>query len=188
MVLFLGPLIFAGWFYLDANVHAWVVEHQTRNLRTFMRGISRWGDWPRATLSSGLCRRHRGYALRKRDWLRIIIAMIVACALAGAATRIIKIAAGRSRPSVTVQGGLERTEPQLEVSLVPIGAHRLVRLRSLPFLGFARRRILSQLLPIPLLIGNFAHPARCALPFRCRLRGQCSAFFALFLVWRFVHT
>jgi membrane-associated phospholipid phosphatase len=40
-----------------------------------------------------------------RRWLAIFAAMVIACAVAGTVNRVIKIAAGRSRPAVQVDAG-----------------------------------------------------------------------------------
>ena len=183
LALFLGVLILAVAFFLDATVHAWVVEHQTRNLHKFMLAVSRWGDWPSHVIVGGLAAA-AAYALGKRDWLRIFVAMIVACALAGATTRVIKIAAGRSRPSVTAHAGWNGPSLSSKYHAFPSG-HTASSIAFFAVPCFARRRIALAFLPIPLLIATSrvlldAHHLSDVV-FAAMLGVLCA-----FLVWRFV--
>ena len=151
IALFLGLLSIAASFFLDASVHDWVAEHQTRGLRKFMQTVSFWGDWFSHAVV-GIAGAAVAYALGRRDWLRIFLAMILACALAGAATRVIKIAAGRSRPSVTTNVGWKGPSLSSKYHAFPSGhTTSSVAFFAVPY--FARRRMALLLLPIPALIG-----------------------------------
>ena len=181
--LFLGVLILAGAFYFDANVHAWVVEHQNPDLRKFMLAVSRWGDWPSHVVVGGVAAAV-AYALGRHDWLRIFIAMIVACTLAGAATRVIKIAAGRSRPSVTESAGWNGPSLSSKYHAFPSG-HTASTVAFFAVLAFARRRIVLALLPIPLLIAT----SRILVDAHHLSDVVCAAMLGVlcaFLVWRFI--
>ena len=93
-------VVLAFWF--DPAVRSWVVEHQNRGLRNAMANVSRFGDWPEHVLvGAGLLA--IAWWRRSRQWSRIFLAMLVACALAGATARAIKIVTGRARPSVSTE-------------------------------------------------------------------------------------
>src|SRR5204863_7818660 len=99
IALVLGATLLALSFYFDATVVAWMAQYQDQGVRTFMRDVSRFGDWPGHMIVGGI-----GLLLARlqgnRKWMRIFAAMLLACALAGSVTRVIKIAAGRARPDV----------------------------------------------------------------------------------------
>ena len=103
-------LLFAGAavllllsFYLDASVQAWMSQHQSRGLRDFMRAVSQAGDWPEH-LGLGLVLLGLAYWRGSKKWMRVFAAMILACALAGVAARVVKISTGRARPNGTDPG------------------------------------------------------------------------------------
>ncbi len=148
--LFLWLLLLLGAFYFDANVHAWVVQNQTPNLRAWMLAISRWGDWP-AHVALGLLGALISYLIGDRGWLRIFIAMIIACALAGAAARVIKISVGRARPSVAAEAGWSGPSLRSKNHAFPSG-HTAASLAFFAVPCFARRRIGFVFLIVPLVI------------------------------------
>lgn len=181
--LFLAALILAGAFYVDANVHTFVLQHQTCKLRTFMLAVSRWGDWP-SHIVLGIAGAGMAYALGHRSWLRIFLAMIVACALAGAVSRVIKISVGRSRPAVTAHAGWNGPSLSSKYHAFPSG-HTTSSAAFFTVPIFARRRIALALLPIPFLIAASrvlldAHHLSDVV-FAAMLGTLCA-----FLVWRFV--
>jgi len=89
-------------FYFDSTAQAWIGRHQTSEIKSFMHGVSRIGDWP-AHFLLGLSLLALAYWRKSKKWMRIFAAMTIACALAGAGTRVIKIAVGRARPDVKTQ-------------------------------------------------------------------------------------
>src|SRR5688500_6344069 len=89
-------------FYLDAGAQAWVHEHQTAGARNFMEAVSRYGDWP-SHIALGLVLVGVAYWRGSKRWMRIFAAMILACALAGLANRVVKISTGRARPNVQAE-------------------------------------------------------------------------------------
>ena len=181
--LILGALLLAAAFYFDANVHAWVLQQQTRNLRKSMLAVSRWGDWPSHILV-GTVGAAAAYFLSSRRWVRFFVVMIVACALAGAAARVIKIAVGRPRPSVTAQGGWHGPSLSSKQNSFPSG-HTAASTAFFAALFFARRRIGLLFLPIPLLIAT----SRVLLDAHHLSDVVFAALLGLFcawLVWRFV--
>lgn len=95
-------LILVGAFWSDPVVRNWILEHPNRHLRIVMAQISRFGDWPEH-LILGLVLLVIAWWRGNKRWSRVFLAMLIACALAGAAARVIKIATGRARPSVRTE-------------------------------------------------------------------------------------
>ena len=95
-------LILIGAFWLDPVVQNWIVEHPNRQLRIVMAQISRFGDWPEH-VGLGLLLLFIAWWRGNKNWARVFLAMLIACALAGAAARVIKIGTGRARPSVKTE-------------------------------------------------------------------------------------
>jgi undecaprenyl-diphosphatase len=149
--LALGALLIASAFWFDASVQSWVVSHQTSSMRAFMRSVSWWGDWPWHVLL-GIVGMAFAYALGSRRWLAIFAAMIVACAVAGTVNRAIKIAAGRSRPSVEIDAGWNGPRFSSKYHAFPSG-HTAASTAFFAALCVARSRVGVWFLPIPLLIG-----------------------------------
>ena len=115
-----------------------------------MRYVSIVGDWPGlvvAALLGAIIARLR----RNRRWLRICVAMIVACAVAGAVTRVVKVAAGRARPSVEVDAGFNGPRFSAKYHAFPSG-HAASSAAYFGVLAFANLRLFTTLLPIPVLI------------------------------------
>jgi undecaprenyl-diphosphatase len=97
-----ATLILAAAFWLDPVVHNWITDHPNRQMRRIMANVSRFGDWPEHVgLGLGLL----GFAWWRgnKKWTRVFLAMLIACALAGGAARIVKIGTGRARPSVKTE-------------------------------------------------------------------------------------
>lgn len=148
--LFLWLLFLLGGFRFDANLHAWVVRNQTPSLHAWMLAISRWGDWP-AHVALGMIGATVSYLLGNRGWMRIFIAMMIACALAGAAARVIKISVGRARPSVAAAAGWNGPSLRSKNHAFPSG-HTAASMAFFAVPCFARRRIGFLFLLVPLLI------------------------------------
>ncbi|MBA3762447.1 MAG: phosphatase PAP2 family protein [Chthoniobacterales bacterium] len=115
-----------------------------------MRFVTKWGDWP-THVAAGVLGAAIAYALGKREWLVIFAAMVIACAVAGSVNRVIKVTAGRSRPSVKVERGWNGPSAKSDYHAFPSG-HTAASTAFFAALVFARRRIGLALLPIPLLI------------------------------------
>ena len=137
-------------FYLDAGAQAWMHEHQTVGLRNFMEAVSWFGDWPGHVLL-GLILMGIAYLRGSKRWVRIFVAMLLACALAGIANRMVKISTGRARPNV--QAEARWSGPNLSASYhsFPSG-HTAASTAFFATLAFASWRIGLGLLAIPLLI------------------------------------
>ena len=143
-------LVIAAAFWLDPMVRAWMVEHRNRQLRAFMAAVSRYGDWP-AHVVLGLVLLGIAWWRGQKKWARVFLAMLIACALAGVTARVIKIGAGRARPSV--QSELAWSGPQLSSKFhsFPSG-HTAASTAFFAVLFFVSWRIGVACLVIPMLI------------------------------------
>ena len=137
-------------FYFDADAQAWIAQHQSTDMRTFMRGISRFGDWPEH-VALGLILLVLAYWRRSKKWMRILAAMILACALAGAVARVVKISTGRARPSVQTEAAWNGPRFSSRYNAFPSG-HTAASAAFFATLAFASWRIGLGFLAIPLLI------------------------------------
>jgi len=144
-----GLAIFAA-FCLDASAQAWIAQHQDAGLRTFMRGVSRFGDWPEH-VALGVVLLALAYWRRSKKWMRIAVAMIVACALAGAAARVVKISTGRARPSVQTEAGWNGPNLSARYNAFPSG-HTAASTAFFATLALACWRLGAPFLVIPILI------------------------------------
>ena len=144
-----GLAIFAA-FCLDASAQAWVARYQDAGLRTFMRGVSRFGDWPEH-VALGCVLLALAYWRRSKKWMRIAAAMIVACALAGAAARVVKISTGRARPSVQTEAAWNGPNLSARYNAFPSG-HTAASTAFFATLALACWRLGAGFLVIPILI------------------------------------
>jgi membrane-associated phospholipid phosphatase len=151
-LVFLGVgLLIVASFYLDGVVQAWMTQHQDAGMRKFMRGVGQFGDWP-AHVSLGLVLLVLAYWRRSKRWTRVAAAMILACALAGVGARVVKIAAGRARPSVQTEAAWGGPSVKASYNAFPSG-HTAASTAFFATLALACWRIGVPLLVIPLLIG-----------------------------------
>ena len=151
-LVFLGAaLLIVASFYLDGAVQAWMTQHQDAGMRKFMRAVGQFGDWP-AHVSLGLVLLVLAYWRRSKRWTRVAAAMILACALAGVGARVVKIAAGRARPSVQSEAAWKGPSVKASYNAFPSG-HTAASAAFFATLAVACWRIGVPLLFIPLLIG-----------------------------------
>lgn len=151
-------LVFAGAaflilasFYLDASVQAWMTAQQGPAARSFMEGVSKFGDWPEH-VALGLILLTLAWTRGRKSWMRVFIAMMLACALAGAAARVVKISTGRARPSVQSEEAWSGPSLSSKHNAFPSG-HTAASTAFFVTLILAGWRIGTPLLAIPLLIG-----------------------------------
>jgi membrane-associated phospholipid phosphatase len=138
-------------FHFDDSVRDFMMQHQNRAIRNFMRYVSLLGDWPSHTLVGLVL---LGFAWRRgnKQWTRIFLAMLIAMSLAGVTGHVIKRAIPRPRPSVHTDvrwGGLRFSSKYHAFPSGHVGG-------STAFFGvliIARRRVGLACLPIPILIG-----------------------------------
>ena len=143
-------LLLLASFYFDAAVQAWMTQHQSTGMRNFMRAVSRFGDW-QEHVGLGLILLGVAYFRRSKKWIRIFAAMILACALAGAAARVIKISTGRARPDVQMDAGWNGPRFSYRYNAFPSG-HTVASTAFFATLAFASWRIGLAFLWIPMLI------------------------------------
>ena len=149
LFLFAGLALVAS-FYLDTSAQVWITQHQSANMMDFMRGVSRLGDWPEH-VTVGLTLLVLAYWCGSKKWTRILAAMILACALAGAAGRVIKISTGRARPSVQTEAQWNGPRFSDRYNAFPSG-HTAASTAFFATLALASWRIGLVFLVIPLLI------------------------------------
>jgi len=94
-----AALAIALGFYFDDTVRDFMAEHQTPALRSFMRYVSLFGDWPLHT-ALGLLLLAIAWIRDSKKWTRIFLAMLIAMSLAGVTGNVIKRTIPRPRPSV----------------------------------------------------------------------------------------
>lgn len=149
VVLGAAMLLLAS-FYLDAGAQAWMLEHQHPSVRNFMEAVSRFGDWP-GHVALGLILMGIAFWRGNKKWVRIFAVMIVACALAGVVTRVVKISAGRARPNVQTETKWNGPRFDPSHNAFPSG-HTAASTAFFATLAFASTRIGLGLLAIPLLV------------------------------------
>ena len=138
-------------FYLDDTVWHFIMQHQTRAMRSFMRNVSRFGDWP-SHVALGLLLLGIAWWRSSKKWMRIFLSMLLAMALAGIAGHVIKRAVPRARPSVKSELRWGGPRFSTKYHAFPSG-HVAASTAFFGVLIFARRRIGLACLPIPILIG-----------------------------------
>jgi membrane-associated phospholipid phosphatase len=137
-------------FYGDAGVHAWITQHQFPWLRVVMQAVSKYGDWPEHVVL-GLVLVGIAYWRGSKRWQRIFAAMIIACALAGVAARVVKISTGRARPNVQTEAEWKGPRLNPRYNAFPSG-HTAASTAFFATLAFASWRMGAGFLVIPLLI------------------------------------
>jgi membrane-associated phospholipid phosphatase len=137
-------------FWLDPLVQNWIVNHPDRQLRNVMTRVSRFGDWPEH-VALGLLLAMFAWLRGIKKWTRVFLAMLVACALAGAVARVIKITTGRARPSVKTEIVWNGPRLSEKYHAFPSG-HTAASTAFFAVLYFASWRIGLPCLLIPLLI------------------------------------
>jgi membrane-associated phospholipid phosphatase len=150
LFFFAAALALLVSLYFDATIQAWIAQHQNANTKDFMRGLSRVGDWP-GHVMVGLTLLLVAYWCRSRKWMRIFAAMILACALAGAAARVVKITTGRARPTVQTKAAWQGPNFSPRYNAFPSG-HTAASTAFFATLTLASWRIGAGFLIIPMLI------------------------------------
>ena len=115
-----------------------------------MESVSWFGDWPGHVLL-GLLLTGIAYWRGSKRWVRVFAAMVLACALAGIANRIVKISAGRARPHVQTEARWSGPNLRSSYNAFPSG-HTAASTAFFTTLAFASWRAGVGLLAIPLLI------------------------------------
>lgn len=150
LVFLAAALLLAASFYLDAGTQVWMAQHRNLGLRSFMQAVSRYGDWPEH-VAVGLVLVGLAYGRGSKRWMRIFAAMVVACALAGVAARVVKVSTGRARPSVQTEASWNGPKLSPRYNSFPSG-HTAASMAFFATLAFASWRIGLGFLVVPLLI------------------------------------
>ncbi len=150
LFFFAGSLALLASFQLDAGTRVWIAQHQSTGVKTCMSAVSRFGDWPEHFLLGFFLLGLAWWRGSKR-WLRIGAAMLVACALAGAVARVVKISAGRARPSARTEAAWSGPNISSRYNAFPSG-HTAASTAFFATLVLACWRIGAPFLVIPLLI------------------------------------
>jgi undecaprenyl-diphosphatase len=140
----------AGSFAFDSVVREWIVLHQTPGVVAFMSAVSVYGDWPSHIIIAVLLAAI-AYAKGSKQWVRILVGMMIACAIAGAAARVVKVSVGRARPTVHTDVGWNGPRFGEKYHAFPSG-HTASSTAFFGVLAFAAWRIGTPLLVVPLLI------------------------------------
>jgi membrane-associated phospholipid phosphatase len=115
-----------------------------------MGRVSRFGDWYEHAALGFLLTAVAWWRGNKK-WNRIFLAMLIACTLAGAAARVIKIATGRARPSVQTEDVWNGPRLAEKYQSFPSG-HTASSTAFFAVLLFVNWRIGLACMPIPILI------------------------------------
>ena len=145
-----AAIAIATAFHFDGAVRDFMAQHQSPGMRSFMRYVSLFGDWP-SHVVLGLLLLGIAWRRHSQKWMRIFFSMLLALAIAGVAGTVIKRTVPRARPSVKSElrwGGPRFSTKYHAFPSGHVGA-------STAFFGvliFARRRVGLACLPIPILI------------------------------------
>lgn len=137
-------------FYLDAEALTWMREYQDSGVLNFMESVSRFGDWE-GHVVLGFILLATALLRGNKRWGRIFAAMILACALAGIAARVVKISTGRARPNVQSEAQWNGPSFSPRYNAFPSG-HTAASTAFFATLVFASWRIGLGLLAVPLLV------------------------------------
>ena len=146
----IAAIAIAASFYFDNSVSDFMTQHQTRAVRSFMRYVSLFGDWPGHT-TLGLMLLAIAWVRGSKKWTRIFLSMLIAMSIAGVAGHVIKRAIPRPRPSVHTEVRWGGPRFSSKYHAFPSG-HVGASTAFFSVLIFARRRIGLACLPIPILI------------------------------------
>jgi len=146
-----AALAIALGFYFDDTVRDFMAEHQTPALRSFMRYVSLFGDWP-SHVAFGLLLLAIAWMRDSKKWTRIFLAMLIAMSLAGVTGNVIKRTIPRPRPSVHTDMRWGGPRFSSKYHSFPSG-HVDASTAFFCTLFLANRRIGLACFPIPMLIG-----------------------------------
>lgn len=173
-------------FYLDDTVWHFIMQHQSRAVRSFMHNVSRFGDWP-SHVALGLLFLGIAWSRGSEKWTRIFLSMLLAMVIAGIAGHVIKRTVPRARPSVKSELRWGGPRFSTKYHAFPSG-HVAASTAFFGVLIFARRRVGLACLPIPILIGfsrmymgaHYLSDVVCAAV----LGIFCAALVAHFYLWK----
>jgi membrane-associated phospholipid phosphatase len=97
--IMIATVAVATAFHFDTAVSDFMVKHRNRALYNFTYYVTLFGDWPEH-IALGLILACIAWRRGNRKWKRIFLSMVIALAIAGVSSHVIKIAVSRARPSV----------------------------------------------------------------------------------------
>ena len=149
-------------FHFDDAVRDFIAQHQNPAMRSLMRNVSFFGDWP-SHLVLGLLLLGIAWQRHSKKWMRIFLSMLVAMAIAGVAGTVIKRTIPRARPSVKTEirwGG-----PRFSTEIPRVSLRSCRRLnRFFWCFGFRTPSCRARLSPDPDSDRALANVPRRALP------------------------
>jgi undecaprenyl-diphosphatase len=148
--ILIAAIAIAASFYFDNSVRDFMVQHQSRAMRSFMRYVSLFGDWPSHT-ALGLILLAIAWIRGSKTWTRIFLSMLIAMSIAGVAGPVVKRTIPRPRPSVHSELRWGGPRFSSKYHAFPSG-HVGASTAFFAALFFARRRVGLACLPIPVLI------------------------------------
>ena len=150
LFVFAAAVAIVASFRLDEVVRLWMMQHRDPGVRRVMENVSRIGDWP-AHVALGAALVAIAWWRGKGAWMRVFVAMLIACALAGLVARVAKIGAGRARPSVQTAEPWNGPRLAEKYHAFPSG-HTAASAAFFGLLAFRKPLIGAPLLLIPALI------------------------------------
>jgi membrane-associated phospholipid phosphatase len=148
--LFATAVFLAVAFSVDLAAQHWIASHPNHSAKIFMHNVSRFGDWPEH-IALGLLLVAIAWWRGSKKWMRIVLSMLIACALAGSIARVTKIATGRARPSVKTEMIWNGPQFSSRFNAFPSG-HTAASTAFFGVLFFVSWRLGLLCLPIPALI------------------------------------
>jgi membrane-associated phospholipid phosphatase len=147
----IAAIAIATAFYFDSSVAAFMANHQEPGVRSFMRNVSLFGDWPEHFLVGVVL---AGIAWRRgnKRWMCIFVSMLIALSITGLTGRAIKLTTGRARPSVQAEQMWNGPSWSSKYHSFPSG-HVDASVGFFAVLVFANWRIGAPCLVIPAVIG-----------------------------------
>jgi membrane-associated phospholipid phosphatase len=173
-------------FHFDGTVRDFIARHQSPVMRSFMRNVSLFGDWP-SHVALGLLLLGIAWRRQSKKWMRIFLSMLVAMSIAGLAGTAIKRTIPRARPSVNSELRWGGPRFSTKYHAFPSG-HVLASTAFFGILIFVRRRVGLACLSIPILIGlsrmylgaHYLSDVVCAAV----LGMFCALLVTYFFIWR----
>jgi membrane-associated phospholipid phosphatase len=152
LAIMIATAAIAVAFHFDTAVSDFIAHHRNRVVFNFMYAVTRFGDWP-SHVALGLILAGIAWWRGNKKWTRIFLSMIMALAIAGITSHVIKRAIPRARPSVKSELRWGGPRFSSHFHSFPSG-HVAASTAFFGALFFARRRrIALACLPIPILIG-----------------------------------
>jgi membrane-associated phospholipid phosphatase len=99
-LLIAGIILCGLTFFWDQAVIQWVKTHDLKTLRNFAGLLSNWGDWPELMLF-GCIGLVSAWWARNRVLCKVLLCMMMASTIAGAAVNSVRLVSGRARPNNT---------------------------------------------------------------------------------------